>query len=53
MTRFTDYHQQCLHKNPQGYCGIGGTGVVTVGDRLSLATTSVHLGDHEVEATRG
>ncbi len=31
----------------------GGTGVVTVGERLSLATTSVHLGDHEVEATRG
>ena len=22
------YHQQYLHKNPQGYCGIGGTGVV-------------------------
>src|SRR5213075_2635592 len=22
-----DYHQQYLHKNPQGYCGIGGTGV--------------------------
>ena len=21
------YHQQYLHKNPQGYCGIGGTGV--------------------------
>jgi peptide-methionine (S)-S-oxide reductase len=23
-----DYHQQYLAKNPQGYCGIGGTGVV-------------------------
>ncbi|MBX3129375.1 MAG: peptide-methionine (S)-S-oxide reductase MsrA [Polyangiaceae bacterium] len=23
-----DYHQQYLHKNPQGYCGLGGTGVV-------------------------
>lgn len=23
-----DYHQQYLEKNPQGYCGIGGTGVV-------------------------
>jgi peptide-methionine (S)-S-oxide reductase len=23
-----DYHQQYLHKNPAGYCGIGGTGVV-------------------------
>jgi peptide-methionine (S)-S-oxide reductase len=22
------YHQQYLAKNPQGYCGIGGTGVV-------------------------
>ncbi len=21
-----DYHQQYLHKNPNGYCGIGGTG---------------------------
>ena len=23
-----DYHQQYLAKNPNGYCGIGGTGVV-------------------------
>jgi peptide-methionine (S)-S-oxide reductase len=22
-----DYHQQCLAKNPDGYCGIKGTGV--------------------------
>ena len=22
-----DYHQQYLHKNPLGYCGVGGTGV--------------------------
>lgn len=22
-----DYHQQYLHKNPTGYCGLGGTGV--------------------------
>ena len=22
-----EYHQQYLHKNPSGYCGIGGTGV--------------------------
>jgi peptide-methionine (S)-S-oxide reductase len=22
-----DYHQQYLHKNPNGYCGIGGTGL--------------------------
>ena len=21
------YHQQYLHKNPNGYCGLGGTGV--------------------------
>ena len=23
-----DYHQQYLHKNPMGYCGMGGTGVL-------------------------
>ena len=23
-----DYHQQYLAKNPNGYCGLGGTGVV-------------------------
>jgi len=22
-----DYHQQYLAKNPNGYCGLGGTGV--------------------------
>lgn len=22
-----DYHQQYLHKNPDGFCGLGGTGV--------------------------
>ena len=22
-----EYHQQYLHKNPAGYCGMGGTGV--------------------------
>ena len=22
-----EYHQQYLHKNPGGYCGLGGTGV--------------------------
>jgi peptide-methionine (S)-S-oxide reductase len=22
-----NYHQQYLHKNPMGYCGLGGTGV--------------------------
>jgi ribosomal protein L21 len=25
-----DYHQQYLSKNPQGYCGLGGTGVSCV-----------------------
>ncbi len=31
-----DYHQQYLHKNPAGYCGIGGTGVsCPVGAALS------------------
>ena len=25
-----DYHQQYLHKKPEGYCGLGGTGVVCV-----------------------
>ncbi|MFM7626981.1 MAG: peptide-methionine (S)-S-oxide reductase MsrA [Gammaproteobacteria bacterium] len=24
------YHQHYLHKNPEGYCGLGGTGVVCV-----------------------
>ena len=26
-----DYHQQYLHKNPGGYCGLGGTGVTCPG----------------------
>ncbi len=26
------YHQQYLHKNPGGYCGLGGTGVACPGD---------------------
>jgi len=26
-----DYHQQYLHKNPGGYCGLGGTGVAFPG----------------------
>lgn len=26
-----DYHQQYLHKNPDGYCGLGGTGVACAG----------------------
>jgi len=38
-----DYHQQYLHKNPYGYCGLGGTGVscpqglgITEADRREL-----------------
>ena len=31
-----DYHQQYLHKNPMGYCGIGGTGVEMDIDAQSL-----------------
>jgi peptide-methionine (S)-S-oxide reductase len=31
-----DYHQQYLHKNPFGYCGLGGTGVSCP---VGLATT--------------
>ena len=27
-----DYHQQYLAKNPQGYCGLGGTGIVLTKD---------------------
>ena len=30
-----DYHQQYLHKNPGGYCGLGGTGVRCQTDSLS------------------
>ncbi|MEK7815652.1 MAG: peptide-methionine (S)-S-oxide reductase, partial [Pseudomonadota bacterium] len=26
-----DYHQQYLAKNPDGYCGLGGTGVACPG----------------------
>jgi peptide-methionine (S)-S-oxide reductase len=28
-----DYHEQYLAKNPRGYCGVGGTGVVCPADR--------------------
>jgi peptide-methionine (S)-S-oxide reductase len=37
-----DYHQQYLHKNPWGYCGLGGTGVscpVGLGTPAPAATT--------------
>jgi peptide-methionine (S)-S-oxide reductase len=38
-----DYHQQYLHKNPWGYCGLGGTGVscpVGLGASASQASTA-------------
>jgi peptide-methionine (S)-S-oxide reductase len=36
------YHQQYLHKNPNGYCGLGGTGVsCPVGLGASAAASSV------------
>jgi peptide-methionine (S)-S-oxide reductase len=38
-----DYHQQYLHKNPWGYCGLGGTGVscpVGVGASAPAATSA-------------
>jgi peptide-methionine (S)-S-oxide reductase len=38
-----DYHQQYLHKNPWGYCGLGGTGVscpVGLGAAQSASTQS-------------
>jgi peptide-methionine (S)-S-oxide reductase len=39
-----DYHQQYLHKNPMGYCGLGGTGVsCPVG--LSVATPALERSD--------
>ena len=34
-----DYHQQYLHKNPDGYCGLKGTGVTCprgIGEKLKL-----------------
>jgi len=37
-----DYHQQYLHKNPDGYCGLGGTGVsCPVGTGVSSTPASV------------
>ena len=37
-----DYHQQYLAKNPDGYCGLGGTGVsCPVGARLARVRATV------------
>jgi peptide-methionine (S)-S-oxide reductase len=34
-----DYHQQYLHKNPGGYCGLGGTGIACpIGLNVSAST---------------
>ncbi len=34
-----DYHQQYLHKNPGGYCGLGGTGVsCPIGVNVAVST---------------
>ena len=32
-----DYHQQYLDKNPDGYCGLGGTGVSCAGGLINIA----------------
>ena len=38
-----DYHQQYLHKNPFGYCGLGGTGVsCPVGLNLAASAADGH-----------
>jgi peptide-methionine (S)-S-oxide reductase len=38
-----DYHQQYLHKNPWGYCGLGGTGVsCPIGLKVAQAPEAQH-----------
>ena len=45
-----DYHQQYLAKNPNGYCGIGGTGVsCPVGHRR--AETAARTPSHQIQGT--
>ena len=39
-----DYHQQYLAKNPNGYCGIGGTGVSCPVDFSKRRKTSISIG---------
>jgi peptide-methionine (S)-S-oxide reductase len=37
-----DYHQQYLHKNPGGYCGLGGTGVsCPIGLKVAASTAAL------------
>jgi methionine-R-sulfoxide reductase/methionine-S-sulfoxide reductase len=37
--RAEEYHQQYLVKHPDGYCGLGGTGVPFPGEKISVAPT--------------
>jgi peptide-methionine (S)-S-oxide reductase len=39
-----DYHQQYLHKNPNGYCGLGGTGVSCLVGRGAATTGAAGAG---------
>ncbi|GGK99646.1 hypothetical protein GCM10007964_47170 [Sphaerisporangium melleum] len=41
-----DYHQQYLFKNPNGYCGIGGTGV-NAGDPSAWCPTGLTTSSEE------
>ena len=38
-----DYHQQYLAKNPNGYCGLGGTGVSYPGSTIGKLKEFLHL----------
>ena len=38
-----EYHQQYLAKNPNGYCGIGGTGCTFPNEQIVYNTTRCHL----------
>lgn len=38
-----DYHQQYLAKNPNGYCGLGGTGVKYPGSTISKLKEFLHV----------
>ena len=37
-----DYHQQYLHKNPDGYCGLGGCGVTVCTPSVVFAGSGWH-----------
>lgn len=38
-----DYHQQYLAKNPNGYCGLGGTGVTYPGSTVNKIKEFLHI----------